>query len=59
MYGFSLTKILLLLAIIVIIFGTTRLPSAAEGLAKAIKNFRRGLAEPKEIEVKPVEKTKA
>ncbi|MBI5816505.1 MAG: twin-arginine translocase TatA/TatE family subunit [Nitrospinae bacterium] len=39
----SMPKLLLLLAIVVIIFGATRLPAIGSGLGEGIKNFRKSL----------------
>ncbi len=43
----------MILVIIVLIFGATRLPQIGEGLGKGIKNFRGALREPPEIDVTP------
>jgi sec-independent protein translocase protein TatA len=53
MFGLGVPEILLILAIIVLIFGATRLPQIGEGLGKGIKNFRGALREPPEIDVTP------
>lgn len=36
-------ELLIVLAIFVLLFGAKRLPQLADGLGKAIKNFKRGL----------------
>jgi sec-independent protein translocase protein TatA len=36
-------ELLIVLAIFVLLFGAKRLPALADGLGKAIKNFKRGL----------------
>lgn len=53
MFGLGLPEILLILVIMVLIFGATRLPQIGEGLGKGIKNFRGALREPPEIDVTP------
>lgn len=53
MFGLGIPEILLILAILVLIFGATRLPQIGEGLGKGIKNFRGALREPPEIDVTP------
>jgi sec-independent protein translocase protein TatA len=53
MFGLGIPEILLILVIIVLIFGATRLPQIGEGLGKGIKNFRGALKEPPEIDVTP------
>ena len=53
MFGLGVPELLVLLVIIVLIFGATRLPQIGEGLGKGIKNFRGALREPPEIDVTP------
>jgi sec-independent protein translocase protein TatA len=43
--GISVTKLLIVLAIIVVIFGTKRLKNVGADLGSAIKNFRSSLRE--------------
>jgi sec-independent protein translocase protein TatA len=43
--GISLGSLLLILAVVVLIFGTKRLRHIGEDVGAAIKNFRRGLAD--------------
>jgi len=52
--GFS--ELLVILAIVVLIFGATRLPQIGEGIGKAIKNFKRGISSDDDIDVSPKEK---
>jgi sec-independent protein translocase protein TatA len=40
---FSMPKLLLLLAIVVVVFGASRLADIGSGLGKGIKNFRDSL----------------
>jgi sec-independent protein translocase protein TatA len=53
MFGLGVGELLVLLAIVIVIFGATRLPQIGEGLGKGIKNFRGALREPPEIDVTP------
>ena len=53
MFGLGIPELLVLLVIVVLIFGATRLPQIGEGLGKGIKNFRGALREPPEIDVTP------
>lgn len=41
--GISVTKLLIVLAIIIIVFGTKRLKNVGGDLGEAIKSFRNGL----------------
>ncbi len=57
MFGFGPTELLIILVIVIVIFGATRLPQIGEGLGKGIKNFRGAMKEPPEIDVTPEEST--
>ena len=39
----GMPELLVVLAIVVIIFGATRLPQLGKGLGEGIRNFRRGM----------------
>jgi sec-independent protein translocase protein TatA len=43
--GISLTHLVLLLIILLVVFGPSRLPSLGQSLGKAIKGFKDGLNE--------------
>jgi sec-independent protein translocase protein TatA len=44
MFGkIGITELLLLLALVVILFGATRLPQLGRGIGEGIRNFKRGL----------------
>jgi sec-independent protein translocase protein TatA len=53
MFGLGIGELLIILVIVIVIFGATRLPQIGEGLGKGIKNFRGALREPPEIDVTP------
>ena len=42
-----------ILAILVLLFGAKRLPQLADGMGKAIRNFKRGLSSDDETDVTP------
>jgi sec-independent protein translocase protein TatA len=44
-------ELVIILIIVVVIFGATKLPQLGDGLGKAIKNFKRAVAPQNEIEV--------
>mgnify|MGYP003333002333 FL=1 len=41
--GIGIWQLLIILAIVILIFGTKRLPGAAKDLGSAITNFREGM----------------
>jgi sec-independent protein translocase protein TatA len=53
MFGLGVTELLLILAIVLIIFGAGKLPELGEGLGRGIRNFRRSVKAPDEIDVTP------
>jgi len=42
--SFGIWELLLVLLIIILVFGATRLPQIGEALGKAIRNFRKGFS---------------
>jgi sec-independent protein translocase protein TatA len=44
MFGLGLPELLVILVIIVVIFGASRLPQLGKGLGEGISNFRDGLS---------------
>lgn len=46
----------IILAILVLLFGAKKLPALADGMGKAIRNFKRGLAGDDETDVTPTDK---
>ena len=51
-------ELLIVLAIIVLVFGASRIPKLAGGLGAGIRNFKRGLNEPGEDEADDTPKRK-
>ncbi|MBI2987398.1 MAG: twin-arginine translocase TatA/TatE family subunit [Deltaproteobacteria bacterium] len=54
MFGLGIWELLLILLIILVLFGR-KLPELGEGLGKGIRNFRKSIREPDEIDVTPKE----
>jgi sec-independent protein translocase protein TatA len=55
---FGPTELIIVLVIVVILFGASRLPEIGRGIGEAIKNFKKSISEQKEIDVTPKEKGK-
>jgi sec-independent protein translocase protein TatA len=49
----STQTLLLVGAIVVVIFGAAKLPQLGKGVGEAIKNFKKAVSEPAEIDVTP------
>ena len=52
MFGLGFPELLLILVIVVLIFGTSRIPELGRGLGEGIRNFRKGMKHDEE-EKKP------
>jgi len=53
MFGLGTQELIIILVIVVILFGATRLPQIGSGIGQAIKNFKKGIKEQDEIDVTP------
>ena len=53
MFGLGMWELLIILAIVLVIFGASKLPEIGSGLGKGIANFRQATKEAKEIDVTP------
>ena len=54
--GFGFQEMVILLVIVLVLFGGSRLPSLAKGMGESIRNFKQGMAEAEaedEKKVKP------
>ena len=51
MFGLGVTELIIILVIVVVLFGASRLPEIGKGVGEAIKNFKKSTAESPEIEV--------
>lgn len=46
-------ELMIVLVIVVVVFGSTKLPQLGDGLGRAIKNFKRAVGSGNEIDVSP------
>ena len=53
MFGLGWGELLIVLLIVVVIFGASRLPQIGKGLGEGIRNFRSATKQPPEIDVTP------
>jgi sec-independent protein translocase protein TatA len=58
-FGMGFGELVLILLIVVVVFGSTKLPQLGDGLGKAIKNFKRAVNSQNEIDVSPAAKEKS
>lgn len=56
MGAFGIWELLIILAIILLFFGASKLPQIGDGIGKAISNFKKATSEPEEIDVTPKDK---
>ena len=53
MFGLGVGELLVILVIVLIIFGAGKLPEIGEGLGRGIRNFRKAVKTPDEIDITP------
>ena len=53
MFGMGFGELLVILVIVLILFGAGRLPEIGEGLGRSIRNFRKAVKAPDEIDITP------
>jgi sec-independent protein translocase protein TatA len=53
MFGLGIGELLVILVIVLVIFGAGKLPDIGEGLGRGIRNFRKAVKSPDEIDVTP------
>jgi len=58
MFGIGMPELIIILVIVVLVFGATRLPEIGSGVGKAIRNFKKSIKELPEIDVTPKEEDK-
>jgi sec-independent protein translocase protein TatA len=58
MFGIGAPELIVILVIVLIIFGAGKLPEIGGAIGKGIKNFKKSIHEPDEIDVTPDSKKK-
>lgn len=53
MFGLGTQELIIILIIVLVLFGASRLPEIGRGIGQAIKNFKKATSEPDEIDVTP------
>jgi len=51
--GLGMPELIVILIIVIVLFGATRLPEIGKGIGQAIRNFKKATSEPDEIDVTP------
>jgi sec-independent protein translocase protein TatA len=50
MFGLGVTELIIVLVIVVVLFGASKLPEIGRGVGEAIKNFKKSISESPEID---------
>ncbi len=58
MFGLGTQELIIILLIVVVLFGATRLPQIGSGIGQAIRNFKKSVREGEEIDVTPKKEEK-
>ena len=53
MFGLGIQELVIILIIVLVLFGASRLPEIGKGIGQAIKNFKKATSEPDEIDITP------
>lgn len=59
MPNIGLPELIVILLLLFLVFGASRLPALGEGMGKAIRSFKRGIAQNEDIEISKPEASKA
>lgn len=57
LFGLGVQELLLILAIVLLLFGSTRLPRLAKGLGQSIKEFKSGVAQGESAQIEDTPNT--
>ena len=59
MFGLGASELIIILVIVVILFGASRLPEIGKGIGEAIKNFKKSTEDKPEIDANPDDESKS
>jgi sec-independent protein translocase protein TatA len=51
MFGLGMQELMIIMVIVVVLFGGSKLPQIGSGIGKAISNFKQGINEPDKTEI--------
>jgi sec-independent protein translocase protein TatA len=51
MFGLGMPELVVILVVVLLLFGASRLPEIGSGLGRAIRGFKKGVQEPPELNV--------
>jgi sec-independent protein translocase protein TatA len=51
MFGLGMQELVIIMVIVIVLFGATRLPQLGSGIGKAISNFKQGMNEADKTEI--------
>lgn len=57
MFGFGIIEIVIVLIIVIVLFGASKLPEIGRGVGEALKNFKKSISETSERDDVPKKKT--
>ena len=56
MFGLGASELIIILVIVLVLFGGSKLPEIGKGIGEAIRNFKKASSAPPEIDVTPKDK---
>jgi sec-independent protein translocase protein TatA len=57
MFGLGMQELMIIMIIVVVLFGATRLPQLGSGIGQAIRNFKQGINEANNTEIEDKKKS--